>query len=205
MYKRHGMKLSAILHLWHNLCSNNEKNRSMKKMILLFSSLAITALATHSAHAQRGDIGLGARLTPDGAGFTGKFFLTKDLAFEAQLNAGGIFAFEGESVNAVGLLEYHISLPNPQWRLFFGGGMHIGAWDRGGRWDNGRWEDDNDFIFGIDGIGGVEYRFRKFPLGLSGDFKPAINFVSDVDFFPHNMIGVSGRYYFGRGTSRGRR
>lgn len=175
-------------------------------MILLFSSLLITSMTANQAFAQRGDIGLGARLTPDGGGFTGKFFLTKDVAIEAQLNAGGIFAFEGESINAVGLVEYHISLPDPQWRLFFGGGMHIGSWDRGRRWDSkkDRWEDDQ-FIFGIDGIGGVEYRFRKFPLGVSGDFKPAINFVSDVDFFPHNIVGASARWYFGRGTSRARR
>lgn len=163
----------------------------MRKMILLFSGFILTALNTTTANAQKGNVGLGMRLTPDGGGFTVKYFLDRNLALEGQLNAGGIFGLEGESVTAVGLLQYHITLPDPQWRLFFGGGLHAGVWDRK--------NDDDDAIFGIDGIGGVEYTFRKVPIGLSGDFKPAINFVSDVDFFPHNMIGVSGRYYFGRG------
>ncbi|HRO42804.1 MAG TPA: hypothetical protein PL009_08210 [Flavipsychrobacter sp.] len=168
----------------------------MKKVLLLLSGLILTLIFSQNANAQGGRAGLGIRLSPDGAGFTGKFFVDRNLAFEAQLNAGGVFGGEGQSVNAVGLLQYHIPLPDPSWRIFFGGGAHIGAWDRDKRDREGRRGDkDNEFIFGIDGVGGLEYVFKKIPLGLSADFKPAINLVSDVDFFPHNMFGVSARLY----------
>lgn len=143
-----------------------------------------------------GNVGLGIRLTPDGGGFTGKFFLNQYMAIEAQLNAGGIFQFKGESFNAVGLFEYHIVLPDPSWRIYFGGGLHAGVYDRGGYWDDGIYKDGGQPLFGIDAIGGVEYAFKKIPLGLSADFKPAINFAPDAEFFPHNIVGVAARFYF---------
>ena len=168
----------------------------MKKVLLALSGLLLTLSLSYNAQAQGSRTGLGLRLSPDGAGFTGKFFMDRNLAIEAQLNAGGVFGGEGESVTGVGLLEYHIPLPDPSWRVFFGGGAHIGSWDHGRRYREGRWDDDDhEFIFGIDGIGGVEYVFKTVPIGLSADFKPAINLVSDVDFFPHNMFGLSARFY----------
>lgn len=148
------------------------------------------------AGAQSTRTGAGLRLTPDGGGGTIKHFLDPALALEAQLNAGGLMGLEGESFTAVGLLEYHIPLPDPSWRLFFGGGAHIGVWNNRNHYD------PDEFIFGVDGIGGVEYVFRNFPLGLTGDFKPAINFVTDVDFFPHNIFGIGARFYFGPGAIR---
>ena len=168
----------------------------MKKGLLLLSAILFSVCAAFQADAQAGRTALGLRMTPDGGGFTGKFFVDRNLAIETQLNAGGVFGGEGESVTAVGLLEYHIPLPDPSWRVFFGGGAHIGSWDRGRRYRENRFDDDdNKFIFGIDGIGGVEYVFKTVPIGLSADFKPAINLVSDVDFFPHNMFGFSARFY----------
>jgi hypothetical protein len=169
----------------------------MKKVIQILSGLVLMIGLTQQATAQSSRTALGLRMTPDGGGFTGKFFMDRNLAIEAQLNAGGILGGEGQSFTAVGLLEYHIPLPDPSWRVFFGGGLHAGVWDHDGRYyDEGRYHDkDDEAIFGIDGIGGVEYVFKKVPIGLSADFKPAINLVSDVDFFPHNMFGLSARFY----------
>ncbi|HXS37352.1 MAG TPA: hypothetical protein VN721_11675 [Flavipsychrobacter sp.] len=159
----------------------------MKKVFsFLFIVLMIFCFSPSVFAQGRGDIALGLRFTPDGGGFTGKFFLDQNFAIEAQLNAGGLF--DGTSVSAVGLIEYNIVLPQPEWRIFFGGGIHFGVWDR---YD----DNSNQGIFGIDGIGGVSYTFKKVPIELSADFKPAINFVSDVAFFPHNIIGVAGRFY----------
>ncbi len=169
----------------------------MKSILLVLSTLILSIGLSNNVFAQPGQTGLGLRLTPDGGGFTGKFFLDRNVAFEAQLNAGGVFGGEGESFNAVGLLEYHIPLPDPSWRVFFGGGVHVGVWDRDNRRysSDGRYREGSEPIFGIDGIGGVEYVFKSVPIGLSADFKPAINFLSDVDFFPHNMFGMSARFY----------
>lgn len=171
----------------------------MKKVLLLLSGFLLCMGTSQNVFAQKGQAAIGIRLSPDGGGATGKFFLDRNVAFEGQLNAGGIFGGEGESFNAVALLEYHIPLPDPSWRVFFGGGIHAGIWDHGNnyRHDEGRYRDDNsEGIFGLDGIGGVEYVFKTAPIGLSADFKPAINLLSNVDFFPHNIFGLSARYYF---------
>lgn len=171
----------------------------MKKICLFITMMIFSLVLTQDSFARTGDIGLGLRATPDGGGFTGKFFIDRNLAIEGQMNAGGVLGWEdGTSFNAVALIEYHIYLPNPDWRIFFGGGMHAGVWNHNGRaynYETGRYDADNEGIFGIDGIGGVEYRFRKIPLGLSADLKPAINFVRDVNYFPHNMFGLSARFY----------
>jgi hypothetical protein len=163
----------------------------MKKLFTLLAAVFITVAFSTQVQAQRGDVALGLRLTPDGGGATAKFFVADNLALEGQLNAGGVLGGDGTSLTVVGLAEYHIILPDPSWRIFFGGGFHGGQWDR----DDYR---GTQGIFGIDAIGGAEYVFKRIPLGLSADFKPAINFVSDAEFFPHNLFGASARFYIGR-------
>lgn len=169
----------------------------MKKLILFLGlSTAILLMGT-IANAQSGAIGL--RATPDGGGFTGKVYISRYLAFEGMLNAGGILGLDGESFTAVALLEAHIPLPDNSWRLLFGGGLHGGVWDNG-RWYRYRddvWVNDPQPIIGIDAIGGVEYIFKNIPLGLSADIKPAINFTGGgPEFFSHNMFGLSARFVF---------
>lgn len=171
----------------------------MKKMILTLIGLLGLFCSAQEALAQKGQAALGLRLSPDGGGLSGKYFLDQNIAFEGQLNAGGIFSNEGESLTAVGLLEYHIPLPDPSWKVFFGGGAHAGTWDSRDVvvGNEGRVvRKEKSAIFGIDGIGGVTYMFKKVPIGLTADFKPAINLVSDVDFFANNMFGFGARYYF---------
>ena len=169
-----------------------------KSLLLLFFFTCFCYI--QAGYAQRGDIALGIRATPDGGGLSSKYFFDRNLAFEGQVNAGGIIGLEGKSFNMAGLMEYHISLPDPSWRLFLGGGMHLGTWNRGNRYSEraGRYVNGSEFILGIDAIGGVEYLFKKIPLGLSADFKPAVNFLSEIDFFPHNMFGASARFYITR-------
>lgn len=171
----------------------------MKKMTRLLS-IATMAIMTMTTTVNAQNAGIGIRATPDGGGFNGKFMVGKYLALEGQLNIGGIYRLPGESFTAVALLEGVIPLPDPSWRLFFGGGLHAGAWDNR-RWYDNRddvWVDDRpEPIIGIDGIGGVEYVFKNIPLGLSADVKPAINFTGDgPEFFNHNLVGLSARYYF---------
>lgn len=169
----------------------------MKKLFLFVTAFVMCTCVVNQAYAQKSNVALGLRFTPDGGGFSGKFFFDPNMALEAQMNAGGIMGLEGESFNIVGLFEYHVPLPDPSWRLFFGGGAHLGVWDRGYRYSHReeRYIDGSQGIFGIDGVGGIEYVFKNIPLGLSADIKPAINFLSDVDFFPHNMFGIAGRFY----------
>lgn len=172
----------------------------MKKVLTLVAGAIMSIASITAANAQSNDVALGLRATPDGGGFSAKFFVDRNLAIETQLNAGGLIGLEGTSATVVGLLQYHISLPDPSWRIFFGGGAHFGVWDHDYRYNTeGRFDaDGKEGIFGIDGVGGVEYVFKNAPIGLSADFKPAINLASEVDFFPHNMFGFGARYYIGK-------
>lgn len=172
----------------------------MNWRVLLFITFLACASFIQPGFAQKGDIALGIRATPDGGGFSSKYFLDRNLAFEGLINAGGMIGLEGKSFNVVGLMEYHISLPDPSWRLFLGGGMHLGNWNRGNRYSEsaGRYVNGSEFILGVDAIGGVEYVFKKIPLGLSADFKPAVNLLSAAGLFPHNMFGAAARFYITR-------
>lgn len=142
--------------------------------------------------AQPGRIGLGLRGSLDGTGITGKYFMKHGFALEGQVNLGGLRAIDGQSVYAVSLIEYHLQLPIPSFRIYFGGGLHAGWWSSR---PNSNYMDEG--IFGLDGIGGLEYLFIGTPLSISGDLRPSINYVQEVEFLPHNVIGVSIRYYFG--------
>lgn len=183
---------------WCKCFTYKQSGFIMKKINSILLLLTVIILSTATVQAQNAGIGL--RATPDGGGFNAKIMMSKHLAFEGQLNAGGIYGLNGESFTAVALLEGVIPLPDNSWRLFFGGGVHAGVWD------NGRWYNRRDDIFvtnrpqpliGIDGIGGVEYIFKNIPLGLSADLKPAINFTGNgPTFFNHNLAGFTARYYF---------
>ena len=175
----------------------------MKRILNLVTITLTMLFGAGNINAQMvSPMALGIRATPDGGGFTGKFFLDHNWAIEAQLNASGgsgYTNYDGPSMAVVGLLEYHIILPDPCWRIFLGPGLHFGSWDR---YNDGYSYYDRSYrgvqgIFGFDGILGVEYVFKSIPLGLSADIKPAMNVARDVAFFPNNFFGVSGRYYFG--------
>ena len=82
-------------------------------------------------------------------------------------------------------------MPLPAFRLYFGGGIHGGVWN--GR-DDTRFPDEA--MAGLSGIAGFEYLFQRFPMGIAGDLRPSLNYIEEVEFFPHNLIGISFRYYF---------
>jgi hypothetical protein len=188
---------------WHELVKRVDriKRRTMDKLILkkLILTLLTMLAALGSMYAQNGKVALGFRATPDGGGFTGKFYGNKHMAVEAQLNAGGVFGGEGQSVTLVGLLEHHFYMPDPSWQIFIGGGAHMGVWDHDGRrtWNGDNYYNDysREGIFGLDAIGGVQYKFKRIPLSLSADMKPAINLVAEPDIFWHNWMGLSARFH----------
>jgi hypothetical protein len=173
----------------------------------LFTNKNNTRFTYHDAG---GPAGLGVRISPDGAGITAKFFIDPRIALDVQINGSeGIrnstikssdvkkeIAGYGPGWAATGLLEYNFIFSNVSWRIYAGGGLHAGKWDR----YNHR---DNDLaapvqgIFGVDGVLGAEYLFKRLPLGISAEVKPAWNFLEEAAFYPDNMIGASVRFYFG--------
>jgi len=161
-------------------------------MKLVIRNILFILLIAGKGYAQPGRHALGVRGTLDGVGISYKSYTGSRYAIETQLNFGGIRYLEGKSISAAALIEYHLPLPSPEFRIFFGGGLHFGRWTD--RQDAGH---PNEIIIGLDGVGGIEYLFRKFPLSISGDLRPSLNYIQEVEFFPHGMLGVGLRYYFG--------
>jgi hypothetical protein len=164
--------------------------RNMKRSTLIIPiTLILIFLSTKIIVAQsdyRTAIGL--RLN-GGAGLTVRHFLKNDCSLE------GILYTRWGGVNITGL--YQISYPvfnEPGFNFYFGGGGHIGFWDRSATpwWNDDRYNDTR-MVIGIDGQLGIEYTFQNIPLNLSLDWKPAINLVGITNFWGSD-VGLSVRY-----------
>lgn len=74
-----------------------------------------------------------------------------------------------------GLIEYYNPLGSePGLTWFYGFGAHVGTYRTGK--PNVPAANDN-LLFGVDGIIGIDYKFQKVPLNISLDAKPEFNFV----------------------------
>ncbi len=122
-------------------------------------------------------------------GVTYKHFLTRNAALE------GIFSSRWRGFNLTGLYEVHANafkVDGLNW--YFGGGGHLGHWS----YYNGiGWLKPGDVatVIGIDGIIGMEYNIKDFPLNFSLDWKPAMNLIG-YDGFWGDEVAFSIRYRF---------
>lgn len=152
--------------------------------------LLLLCVTGQKVSAQAKSWGIGFRGSLDGVGMNVKHFLDAELALLSQVSAGGLWLYEGKSLVFSSFVLYHLPLPMPQVRLFFGGGGHAGGWV------NRDHDPANTFIAGIDGIAGAEFVSLHRPLSFSIDIKPGLNFFDQTAYFGHNLIGLSVRYYF---------
>lgn len=110
------------------------------------------------------------------SGLTYKHMFGKSNAFE------GILSFWPSTIGATALLEKNVNLGTPGLNLYFGGGVHATAGSARYRTYylyNNRGEyvyvkRAGELTAGVDGIIGVEYKFKPIPLAISADFKPFI-------------------------------
>jgi len=173
----------------------------MKQLVLLFSLCAMMAV---QANAQRRgasassnyQTAVGIRVNPWLVGGTIKHFIAGPHAIEGLITTN---VSNRSNVTFTGLYEYHIApFPKPEFRLYFGGGVHVGIYDRFD-YDRERWARDGKGTYvtpGMDGIVGLEYKFKKIPLVVSGDIKPFFNFTGETNFIGEEIGGASVRYTF---------
>lgn len=184
----------------------------MKQTFILCAILFMTTTGDSQDYGMPPALGL--RLSPDGVGITGKVFIGPYWAVDMQVNGSDGFNWNeagktvigdvraetvdriGPSWTAGGLLERNIIFNNVSWRVYGGAGFHFGKWDRFNHRYDAR-KPKSEGIFGFDGVIGGEYLFKRVPLGISAEVKPAINCFNDIVFFPNNLFGLSVRYYFG--------
>lgn len=193
----------------------------MKRLVtlLVLQIIAHMAQAQYRASGRPHDYSMppavGLRLSPDGLGITGKLFFGTSWALDLQVNGSQGFRVPevnsaqggerparregdpgGRSWTAGGLMEYNYIFNNVSWRIYGGAGAHFGKWDRYDHLNDPK-ADLPEGIFGFDAVLGGEYLFKRIPLGISAEVKPAVNVFNDAVFFPNNMLGASVRYYFG--------
>ena len=76
---------------------------------------------------------------------------------------------------------------------YYGGGAYIGFLKTV---NTTTLKTSTDPNFGAQGVVGLDYKFNNIPLNLSLDWKPELNFVTDINFEPA-AIGLTARFTFG--------
>jgi hypothetical protein len=156
------------------------------KFIIILSFLITGTLVK----AQSYQSAVGLRLGGLTNGLTVKHFVSNSSALE------GILSIGNKAFVVTGLYEMHT--PVDQSKLFafyYGIGAHVGFFQ-----DGGYYYYHNDLIYthqsvvGIDGILGLEYKFKTVPLNVGMDFKPFIDFNDRSNIYFDG--GVSIRYTF---------
>ncbi len=172
----------------------------MKQLVLLLSLCTMMAVQANAQRRGSASFGyqtaVGLRVNPWLVGGTIKHFISGPHAIEGLITTN---VSNRRNVTFTGLYEYHIApFPKPEFHLYFGGGAHVGIYDRRDYY-NDDWNRHGDGTYvtpGLDGIVGIEYKFKKIPLVVSGDLKPYFNFTGGTHFVGEEIGGASVRYTF---------
>ncbi|MCU7552062.1 hypothetical protein OCK74_23275 [Chitinophagaceae bacterium LB-8] len=156
--------------------------------------LAILILAVGTAQAQRTTnstsykTALGVKVW-DGAGISLKHFFNK--------NAGELIGyFYRHGFRLTGLYEVHGPITGaPGLKWYIGPGMHVGFYDGYYHHGNRYYYHDHDAVVGIDGVLGLDYKFRGAPINVSLDWQPSFEFA-DGHGFSGSWGGLGIRYTF---------
>ena len=149
----------------------------MRKFILI--AFLLTSISFVSK-AQMYTSAVGLRMGLEG-GITLKHFNNEKTALE------GILSTRWHGINATGLYEIHalaFDIDGLFW--YYGGGVHIGLGS----------SFDNNFAAGIDGVIGIEYTIRDYPINISLDWKPAVNVIGGYNQYWGTGTALSIRYVF---------
>lgn len=135
----------------------------MKKLVCLIAA-AIMVFTAAKVSAQSYNWAVGARVGTTMSGFSVKHNFNASNAIEGLLSAP---YKNGFIVTA--LYERNIPVIDNGFNFYYGAGAHTGSYR-------------HDFVLGIDGIVGLEYKFPTVPLVLSIDYKPAFDIVENTHF-----------------------
>lgn len=154
--------------------------RRFKLIIFIMLSTYCTTLLSEET-----DLAAGIRLE---AGKDGNYGATARYKLGEPSYLEGLFLFNEEGFEISALYEFQIRpefFPENLF-LFFGGGAHIGFWG-----------EDDPTVFGPDGIVGVLYSAKDYPINFSLDWHPLYNIVSEKKKrMWGNKLGISARYCF---------
>jgi hypothetical protein len=123
---------------------------------------------------------------PGGFSVTYKKFVTDTHSMEAQLTSWN------KGFRLAGLYEFNFYTFNDVEGLgwFVGPGAHVGFWK-----DQYSKDYNSKADLGIDGIIGLDYKFKDIPINVSIDWEPAVTLVGTAGFTPA-YGGLAVRYTF---------
>lgn len=162
----------------------------MKTKYTVIAILVCLTFTVTEISAQSYKTALGLRFGGLTSGITLKHFTNSNTALEGILSVGR------KSVIITGLYEKHVATDkNSSLKFLYGVGAHVGFFQDGGSYYyNDKRTYTSTAVLGIDGILGLDYKFKKAPINISMDVKPFI------DFFGGNYVymdgGISLRYTF---------
>ncbi|MES2430736.1 MAG: hypothetical protein V4556_07340 [Bacteroidota bacterium] len=156
----------------------------MKKISTLIVALILVATVTNAQNKTANSLtyktAAGVKIW-DGAGISLKTFIDGKNALEF------IGFFNGNGTRITGLYEIHGDLnteSNLKW--YIGPGAHVGFYKFAG---------DTKAYVGIDGVLGIDYKFKNLPLNLSLDWQPSFEFGTGRGF-AGDWGGLGVRYTF---------
>lgn len=155
----------------------------MKKYLLM---IAIVAVASLSASAQSNitsqeyKTALGVKFYPGAISL--KHFVNEKAALE------GLGYFWNRGSRITGLYEFHGRIGNAAGlKWYVGPGAHVGFYNT--KYGGGT-------SVGVDGVLGLDYKFKGAPINVSLDWQPSFEFGDTYDGFSGNWGGLAIRYVF---------
>ena len=168
----------------------------MKKLLLICLVGIAGVFAASESKAQDMDYdyrtALGLKLWRDGGGITLKHFVRTNRALE------GIGYFWGGGSRITGLYEYHFDFAGaPGLKWYVGPGVHVGFYNANynGNGNGYYYNGSSGAYIGIDGVLGLDYKFKGAPINLSIDWQPSFEF-GDNRGFVGSWGGLGIRYTF---------
>jgi hypothetical protein len=158
----------------------------MKKLIIIFlcSFVLISVESRSQALGSNYRTAIGAKFFP--AAFSIKHFVKKNRALE------GLAYLYRDGFRVTGLYEFHFDIKGaPGLKWYVGPGAHIGFWNE--KWRNRYYDREQGATVGIDGVLGLDYKFRGAPINLSVDWQPSIN-LTGYHYNEYGWAGIAVRY-----------
>ncbi len=159
----------------------------MKKVLL--AGIILLAIATNTKAQNNSSsykTALGFKFYPGAISL--KSFVAPNRALE------GLGYFYSDGFRLTGLYEIHGNIEGAQGlKWYVGPGAHIAVWND--TWKKENPNRDAGVAIGIDGVLGLDYKFKGAPINMSIDWQPSFNFVG-YNYFEGGWGGLGIRYTF---------
>jgi hypothetical protein len=153
--------------------------KKLQKHTLIIALLSILSFATT---AQKYKTAIGFRFGGQTNGLTVRHFTNSKTALEGILSAGH------NAILVTGLYEKFVPISGASGlNWFYGIGGHVGFFREDGYYFYNKkrviYYDNNSAVVGIDGIIGLDYKFKNAPINIGIDIKPFMDFYSGASLF----------------------